>query len=97
MVDRGASSFTVAGRLLLVESAPNRRALDVIAYGFDGVQRYRVQLSGATWLKEQTRLGYTCRDAFLRSVVDLATGRVVRSGFPPGTRCPTLLADDSRG
>jgi hypothetical protein len=30
-------------------------------------------------------------------VLDLATGRAVRSGFPAGTRCPTLLVDDSRG
>ena len=97
VVDAGASTFTVAGRLLFVESAPSRRALNVTAYGFDGVERYRLDLSGATWLKKQSRLGYACRDAFLRSVVDLRSGRIVKNGFPARTRCPTLLVGDSRG
>lgn len=97
MADRTASSFTVVGELLLVENAPSRRALDVTAYGFDGTVRYRLSLDGATWLKKHGRLGYTCRDAFLRSAVDLATGRIVRSGFPARMRCPTLLVDDSPG
>ena len=97
VVDPSARNFTVAGSLLLVESAPSRRALNVTAFGFDGAERYRLQLDGATWLKKQARVGYACRDAFLRSIVDIATGRVVRTGFPSGTRCPTLLADDSRG
>ena len=96
VVDRSARSFTVTGKHLLVESAPSRRALNVIAYGFDGAERYRLELSGATWLKKQSRVGYACRDSFLRSAVDLTIGRVVRSGFPAGTRCPTLLAEDSR-
>ncbi len=96
MVDPTASSFTAVGRNLLVESAPSRQALNVTAYGFDGVQRYRVELGGATWLKKQGRLGYSCRDAFLRSVVDLTSGRTVRGVFPAGTRCPTLLRSDSR-
>ena len=97
VVDAAASSFTVAGRLLLVERAPSRRALNVMAYGFDGVERYRLELAGSTWLKKQGRLGYACRDAFLRSTLDLETGRTLRSSFPPGTRCPTLLVDDARG
>ncbi len=96
VVDRGASSFTVAGRVLLVESAPSRRALNVTAYGFDGRKRYRLDLFGSTWMKKRGRLGYACRDAFLRAVVDIATGTVLRSGFTPSTRCPTLLAGDSR-
>ncbi|MBA3787317.1 MAG: hypothetical protein H0X21_01320 [Actinobacteria bacterium] len=97
VVDRGASSFTVSGGRLLVESAPSRRVLGVTAYGFDGVERYRLELLGATWLKKQGSLGYVCRDAFLRSVLDLLTGRTLGSGFAAGTRCPTLLVDDSRG
>ena len=97
VIDRGASSFTVSGRRLLVESAPSRRALGVTAYGFDGVERYRLELPGATWLKKQGRLGYACRDASLRSVLDLSTGRTLRGTFAAGTRCPTLLGDDSRG
>ncbi len=97
VVDAGASSFTVAGRLLLVESAPSRRELHVTAYGFDGRQRYRRELAGATWLKKQGRVGYACRDAFLRATIDLATGSTIRTGFPAGTRCPTLLVGDSRG
>lgn len=97
MADRGASSFTVAGRLLLVERAATRSSLGVTAYGFDGRQRYRVDLAGSTWLKKQGRLGYACRDAFLRAVLDLATGSTLRTGVPDGTRCPTLLVDDSRG
>ena len=96
-VDPTASSFTVTGRVLLVESAPSRRALHVAAYGFDGRQRYRVDLAGSTWLKKQGHLGYACRDAFLRSVVDLARGSTLRTGFPARTRCPTLLVGDSRG
>ncbi len=47
-------------------------------------------------MKKQGVRGYACRDAFLRSVVDLATGTVLRSGFAPSTRCPTLLVGDSR-
>jgi len=97
VVDRGASSFTVSGGRLLVESAPSRRVLGVTVYGFDGVERYRLELLGATWLKKQGSLGYVCRDAFLRSVLDLLTGRTLGSGFAAGTRCPTLLVDDSRG
>jgi len=97
-VDRTATSFTLAGRVLLIESAPTRRAaLNVTAYGFDGRQRYRLDLSGSTWLKKQGRRGYACRYAFLREVVDLATGRAIRTGFPARTRCPTLLVGDSRG
>lgn len=75
----------------------SRRALNVTAYGFDGRQRYRLDLAGSTWMKKQGRFGYACRHAFLRSVVDLESGRIVRSGFPAGTRCPTLLVTDSRG
>ena len=97
VVDAEASSFTVAGRLLLVESAPSRRELHVTAYGFDGRQRYRRELPGTTWLKKQGRVGYACRDAFLRTTIDLATGSTIRTGFPADTRCPALLVDDSRG
>jgi hypothetical protein len=96
-IDPSATSFTPAGRVLLVETAPGRRALNVTAYGFDGRQRYRLELAGSTWMKKQGRLGHACRDAFLRTVVDLTTGRTLRTGFPAGTRCPTLLVDDSRG
>lgn len=92
-----ATSFTVAGRVLLVEDRSTRRALNVTAYGFDGRQRYRSKLAGATWMKKQGRVGYACRDAVLRATVALETGAVLRSGFPRGTRCPTLLVDDSRG
>jgi hypothetical protein len=96
-IDRTASSFAVAGRVLLVESALSRKALSVTAYGFDGRQRYRLDLTGSTWMRKQGRLGYACRDAFLRSLVDLGTGGTLRTAFPAGTRCPTLLVDDSRG
>ena len=96
-VDRAAGSFTLAGRVLLVESAPSRRALNVTAYDFDGRQRYGLDLMGSTWMKKQSRLGYACSYDFLRSVVDLENGRIVRSGFPVGTRCATLLVADSRG
>lgn len=95
-IDPTADGFTVAGRLLLVEEPVGRRALLATAYGFDGRGRYQTELAGATWMKKQGVRGYTCRDAFLRSVVDLATGTVLRSGFAPSTRCPTLLAGDSR-
>ncbi len=91
-----ATSFTAVGRALLVEDRSSRRALNVTAYGFDGRLRYRLELEWATWLKKQGRLGYACRQAFLRSVVDLTSGRTVRGGFPAETRCPTVLVDDSR-
>jgi hypothetical protein len=97
VVDAGASTFSVAGRLLIVENALSRNELNVTAYGFDGRQRYRRDLPGATWMKKQGRVGYVCRYAFLRATVDLATGSVLRTGFPTGTRCPTLLVGDSRG
>ena len=96
IVNREASSFTVAAGRLLVENALPRRAV-VVAYAFDGAERYRLELPESTWLKKQGRLGYACRWAYLRVVVDLKTGSTLRSGFPPGTRCPTLLVDDSRG
>ena len=97
IVSRDAAGFTVAASRLLVENALPRRAV-VIAYGFDGVERYRLELPESTWLKKQGHLGYACtRYAFLRSVVDLRTGRIVRGGFPARTRCPTLLVADSRG
>jgi hypothetical protein len=95
-IDPTATSFTVAGRVLLVESAPTRGALTVTAYGFEGGQRYRLALTGSTWMRKQGRLGYACRDAYLHSVVDLATGGTLRTGFPAEARCPTLLVDDSR-
>jgi hypothetical protein len=97
VLDRDAGSFTVAGSRLLVERATSRQALSVTAYGFDGRQRYRLELTGSTWMKKQGGRGYACRDAFLRGVVDLATGRTLRSEFPAGKRCPTLLVDDSHG
>lgn len=96
VVDPSATSFTVAAGRLLVERAPTRRTLDVTAYGFDGRKRYRIELPWSTWLKKQDRLGYACRDAFVRAVVDLRTGRTLRSAFPAGRRCPTMLAGDSR-
>ena len=96
VVDAGARGFTIVGKLLLVEHAPTRRELDVIAYDFDGRQRYRRELAGATWMKKQGHVGYACRDAFLRATIDLATGSAIRTGFPAGTRCPTLLVDNSR-
>ncbi len=92
-----ATSFTVVGRVLLVEDRSSRRLHNATAYGFDGRLRYRLELEWATWLKKQGRLGYACRQAFLRSVVDLTSGRTIRSRFPDGTRCPTLLVGDSRG
>jgi hypothetical protein len=97
VLDRDAGGFTVAGNRLLVEKATSRRALSVTAYGFDGRLRYRLELTGSTWMKKQGGRGYACRDAFLRGVVDLATGRMLPSRFAAGTRCPTLLVDDSRG
>ena len=96
IVNREAGSFTVAAGRLLVENALPRRAV-VIAYGFDGAERYRLELAESTWMKKQGDLGYSCRHAYLRSVVDLRRGRVLRDGFGPGTRCPTLLSGDSRG
>jgi hypothetical protein len=96
-VDPTATAFTAAGQRLLVEQAPSRAALNLTSYGFDGRLRYRVVLAGATWLKKQGRLGYACRDAYLRSVVDLTTGSTLRTGFPAETRCPTLLVGDSLG
>ena len=48
-------------------------------------------------MKKQGQVGYACRDAFLRFVIDLQTGSVLKTGFARGTRCPTLLTDDSRG
>lgn len=97
VVNRDARGFTVAAGRLLVENALPRRAV-VIAYGFDGVERYRLELPEATWLKKQGHLGHACtRNASLRSVIDLRNGRVVRDGFEAATRCPTLLVGDSRG
>lgn len=92
-----ATSFTVAGWVLLVEERSSRRALNVTAYGFDGRQRYQRDLTGSWWMKKQGRLGYACRGLLLHTVIDLRTGNTVRSGFPAGTLCPTLLVDDSRG
>jgi hypothetical protein len=95
-IDPTATSFTVVGRVLLVEGALSRRAL-LTAYGFDGAERYRMELSESTWMRKQGRLGYACRWAYLRSVVDLQRGRIVRDSYPAKTRCPTLLVDHSRG
>ncbi|MGH3072778.1 MAG: hypothetical protein ACRDNB_10990, partial [Gaiellaceae bacterium] len=97
VVDRSASRFTVAAGRILVERRLGGRALAVVAYGLDGRELYRLELDWAVWMKKQGRLGYACRDAFLRSVVDLQSGRVLRTGFPADTRCPTLLTEDSRG
>jgi len=41
-------------------------------------------------------LGYACRDAMLRTVVDLRTGALLRQVASADTRCSTLLAGDSR-
>lgn len=97
VVDRSASNFTLTGGLLLVERAASRRELEITAYELDGSRRYQRELAWTTWLKKPGRLGYACRDAFLRSVIDLASGRTLRDGFSAGTRCPTLLTGDSRG
>lgn len=97
VVDRSARSFTLAGGRLLVERRLGSRALAVTAYALEGRALYRIELEWATWMKKQGSLGYACRYALLRSVVDLRSGRTVRTGFPAGTRCPTLLTGDSRG
>ena len=96
-IDPTATSFTVAGRVLLVEERSSHRALNVTAYGFDGRRRYQRDLTGSWWMKKQGRLGYACRGLLLHTVIDLRTGNTVRSGFPARTPCPTLLVDDSRG
>jgi hypothetical protein len=95
-IDSGASSFTLTGKLLLVESAVSRQALRVVAYGFDGGVRYRLELPGSTWMKKQGRRGYACRYTMLRTVVDLRTGALLRQAASADTRCSTLLAGDSR-
>ncbi|HUQ21873.1 MAG TPA: hypothetical protein VM049_02565 [Gaiellaceae bacterium] len=95
-IDPTASSFTRAGSVLVVEHAQGREGLSATAYGFGGRQRYHLDLVGSTWMKKQGRLGYACRQAFLRAVVDLETGGILRARFAAGTRCPTLLVDDSR-
>lgn len=95
-VDPAAEGFDVAGELLLVMSSESRYALRATAYSLAGRERYRLDLAGSTWMRKQGRLGYACRNDALRSVVDLVTGSVLRSGFPPATRCPTLLVGDSR-
>jgi hypothetical protein len=94
-IDPTATSFTVAGRVLLVEDARNRPALSVTAYGFDGRQRYQRELL-AGWMKKEGRLGYACSGALLRTVIDLRPAARSKR-IPARTRCPTLLAADSRG
>ncbi len=94
-LDPDASSFSVAGKLLLVESAVGRRALRATAYDVRGGVRFRLELAGSTWLRKQGTLGYACRDAMLRAVVDLRTGAVLREVASDDTRCSTLLAGDS--
>jgi hypothetical protein len=95
-IDPGASGFTHTGELLLVESAVSPRALQVTAYDLDGDVRYRLELPGSTWMKKQGTLGYACRYAMLRAVVDLRTGALLRQAASADTRCGTLLAGDSR-
>jgi hypothetical protein len=81
----GERVFTVDLRTLAVSDPGPLRTLAKAPLGSE---------RSARWLGNGL---YACRDAFLRSVVDLASGRTVRSGFPAGTRRPTLLLGDSRG
>lgn len=91
-----AGSFVFAGDRLLVERARPTGTLNVTAYGLDARERYSVDLPLSNWAMKEGRLGYACRGAFVRSVFDLATGAVLRSGFAASTRCPTVLRGDSR-
>ena len=94
-IDPAAEGFTVAGKLLLVADSVHRYGLKVTAFGVDGRERYRLDLTGSTWLRAQGARGYVCRDAVLTSIVDLRTGAVLRNS-PAATRCPTLLVSYSR-
>lgn len=95
VVDPGASSFTAAAGVLLVEERLGRRALRATAYGRDGAVRWRRDLPWTTWMKKEGTFGYACRDAMLRAIVDLRTGAAIRHAA--SGRCPTLLIGHSRG
>jgi hypothetical protein len=95
-IDPNASSFSRVGNLLLVDQQLGRRALSMTAYRRDGSVRYRLEVAGATWMKTHGMLGYACRDAMLRAVVDLRSGRLLHQVAADHARCATVLVGNSR-
>jgi hypothetical protein len=96
IIDADASSFTLTGNLLLVESAVAGRSFRATAYEFDGGVRYRLELPSVTWMKAQGTRGYACDGVVLRAIVDLRSGALLRQATSSEARCSTVLTDDSR-
>lgn len=97
ILDPKATGFLLANGLVLAESSSTGRpGLQATAYGADGRERYRLDLSGSTWLTTAGAIGYACRDDLLEQIVDLSAGTVLRDDAAlAAIRCPRPLSGDS--
>lgn len=73
-IDREATWFTAGAGVLVVDHQDEHGVRTAVAYGYDGVERYRVVLAARSWLSLSGGLGYVCEENRLRRVVDGAAG-----------------------
>jgi hypothetical protein len=102
MIDRGATSFEVAGDVLLAmggswDAATQRTTgIGLIAYGFDGGKRFQLLDGQQAWLAQvyggRAYVGISGQDAL--RIVDLAAGNVVATRQEP---LPWLLLSGGAG
>lgn len=91
MIDRGATSFHVAGDVLLAlggswdEAAERATGIGLAAYGFDGRKQFQLFDGELAWLAqfygERAYVGISGQETL--RVVDLATGSVVATRPQP--------------
>ena len=98
-LSRDATSFFPAGDVLVTRAwgGPDPHAQnDLIAYGVDGRERFRVPLRATAYVVAAGGYAYVCGDAFVASVLDAGTGALVRKAKPnERRRCPRLLATEA--
>lgn len=97
-----ASSFLSGGGLVFAlggshDSDGQADSVGIVAYGMNGVERYRLYSDQQVWMAAWGSLGYVfVRDGAPRPVVELRSGRILHSiKLPKGRPLPTLLVERS--
>ena len=99
VLDQGASEVLVAGDLVIAaggtyesnDDGGEPPGIGLVAYGVDGRERWRLHPGERRWLSPAGGLGYVYLDDKHMEVVELATGRVVKTLERDGQPWPVLL------
>jgi hypothetical protein len=96
MLDPDASDFVLGPSILVAHDGLRSSHPGFRAFGFDGGERWRLPASPDRYLVPAGPLGYVYLSGTKAEVVDLATGKVLRTIVWKGT-WPQLLAAQSSG